>query len=302
MKIELILALALTTCLWGEPLSLRKRPYDGVVHGQGSAMMIQLQEMARIFEWKVLHVNDAYLVETPPETPASAGQVFVFGQPVAAEESDSGIFVNVKEFAQAAGLSYEWNGGMSRFEVDRVVRTAKGPPTSLGAVGGSDLVPIRDSETGLYGYKSGKVWVIEPKFAHATEFAYGYAYAVLPSIFRVKHEKVVTGYRTTTEVKTDPYGITTGFGDTKFEELGYTQKKTVEKRGKYGVISTTGEWVCPPKFERGVPAPPRLYDGEVMFVADHKGKSYLFTPNGTPVRPWDPQKDVPENRNLRRIK
>ena len=103
----LLLALSLSSALWCEPLALRKRVYDGTTHGLGEAMMVDLHELSRVFEIDL------------SQSAVNGGQIMINGQPVTAEESAASIFVNVKEFAQAMGLSYQWNEAMSRFEVDR---------------------------------------------------------------------------------------------------------------------------------------------------------------------------------------
>ena len=102
-----LLALSLTSALWCEPLALRKLVYDGTTHGLGEAMMVDLHHLGRVFEIDL------------GQSAVSDGHIMINGQSVTAEESGSSIFVNVKEFAQATGLSYQWNEAMSRFEVDR---------------------------------------------------------------------------------------------------------------------------------------------------------------------------------------
>lgn len=330
-----LLALTLTTCLWSEPLALRKRVYEGSSRGLGEAMMVELQELARVFE-----------IDLGQNTSISGGEVTINGKPVTAEESGATIYVNVKEFAQATGLTYQWNESMSRFEVDRPSNAVVNyvPPeerpktdrygrkvtqpdrsTSKAALArmedeskqveernrkaqqawerertqeekarakldeirqrGQDYEEARDPKTDLYGFKKEGRWVIRPKFKAVSSFNCGYACAKMPDT--VSKRKVTEAVqRTYQEVEQTTYngvplgpGRPTGRTETRTEYETRTVTKTTEH--KWGIISTSGEWSCSPKFDRSLTF--TLIGDQILAQTYEDGKSVWYTPQGVRV-------------------
>lgn len=78
-------------------------------------MTVGLKEVAEVFELPISEVNGGYSVGSPSEP--GPGEVWVNGTQVTAVEDASGIQVNLKEFAEAAGLLYKPNREVGSIDV-----------------------------------------------------------------------------------------------------------------------------------------------------------------------------------------
>lgn len=111
-----VLALSLlATPGFGEQIYLRNRPFKGPSAGTGASMTVGLKEVAEAFELPVAEVNGGFSVGSASEP--GPGQVWVNGTQVSATEDAAGIQVNLKEFAEAAGLLYKPNREMGSIDV-----------------------------------------------------------------------------------------------------------------------------------------------------------------------------------------
>lgn len=157
----------LSTFLWAEPVLLKHRLYEGVTHGGGEALMVELTPLAKAFGLKVTKSQGGYLVDTPEGTAVTAGQVLVKGTEVPSEDGSAGPLVNLKEFSQAAGLNYEFNAAMSRYEVDRGVVAATpedAPQLPSEAMGAAPGAPIYLNRTNPGAYVNLKSLTVRGKY------------------------------------------------------------------------------------------------------------------------------------------
>jgi hypothetical protein len=127
---HLLLILALTAGLAAEPIYVRNRPFKGPASGSGAAMVVGLKEMAAALELKLVEKNGGYLIDTEEGEPKE-GEVLVNGKSLSSTPGETGPTVNLKEFAEAAGLVYRPNKAMGTIDI------AKGAATGSKAAGSS---------------------------------------------------------------------------------------------------------------------------------------------------------------------
>ena len=118
MRFALVLSLALLCSLpaKAQPLYFRNRPFTGACNPAGDATTVDLKQFADIFGLSLRESDGGYAVGNTTETP-SPGQVLVNGQPVASTPAPTGIQVNLKELANAAGLTYRVNPALGSIDV-----------------------------------------------------------------------------------------------------------------------------------------------------------------------------------------
>lgn len=119
---HILLVLALTASLAAEPIYVRNRPFKGPASGSGPAIVVGLKEMAEALELRLVEKNGGYLIETEEGEPKE-GEVLVNGKSLSSTPGETGPTVNLKEFAEAAGLVYRPNKSMGTIDVSKGAAT-----------------------------------------------------------------------------------------------------------------------------------------------------------------------------------
>jgi len=116
----LALSLVATLCLSlaAEPIYVRNRPFKGPASGAGQAMLVGLKEFAAALELNVVEKNGGFLVDTEEGEPKE-GEVLVNGKSLMTVAGETGPAVNLKEFADAAGLIYRPNKSMGTIDISK---------------------------------------------------------------------------------------------------------------------------------------------------------------------------------------
>lgn len=109
---------------------VRNRPYEGPRQGQGAGLMVGLKEIAALFDLEVEEVEGRFCVGEGPAEGAQPGEVWVAGTKVGSTPGADGPLVNLKEFAEAAELSYNYNKGLNTIDV---TAARKKVPAAAGA-------------------------------------------------------------------------------------------------------------------------------------------------------------------------
>lgn len=115
---QLLLVLALAASLAAEPIYVRNRPFKGPASGSGANIVVGLKEMAAALELKLVEKNGGYLIETEEGEPKE-GEVLVNGKSLTSTAGETGPTVNLKEFAEAAGLVYRPNKSMGTIDISK---------------------------------------------------------------------------------------------------------------------------------------------------------------------------------------
>jgi hypothetical protein len=132
----------------------RNKPFSGPTSGSWDKLLVGLTETAKIFELVQRQEAGAYIVGTPPDSPASSGQVVVNGVVVTAEPGESGPLVNLREFAEAAGLTYKVNREFGGIDVTKPVAKAGASAATVNEGGGGAIELNKDTPGALLDLES----------------------------------------------------------------------------------------------------------------------------------------------------
>ncbi|MFN8611404.1 MAG: hypothetical protein U0931_27915 [Vulcanimicrobiota bacterium] len=135
---RVMLLLALAASLSAEPIFVRNRPFKGPASGNGPAMVVGLKEMAQALELNLVEKNGGYLIDSGEGEPKE-GEVLVNGKSLLSTPGETGPTVNLKEFAEAAGLVYRPNKAMGTIDISR------------GSSGATKVAGIGSAATGTPG-------------------------------------------------------------------------------------------------------------------------------------------------------
>ena len=190
--LTILILLVLFSHATAQELFIRNKPFKGLVTGYGTDLYAEAEPLAQAMGAQVSrHGSTLYLGEAPESEESFSGRVLLVeaeGQSIPFQTGPEGqILVSLEPAVKALYGRLVRNRELGTIDIyleekpTAVTEATEGAAaTSAPAVSttrlsqaGSRLRPSRDSETQLYGYKSGQRFVIEPQFNQARRFRGG---------------------------------------------------------------------------------------------------------------------------------
>ena len=100
-----------------QELFLRNHPYKGKTAGYGKDMLASAKELATAMELPVQEAESALIIGTPPADTSSLKGVWVNGAVLPSRVLDGEQLVDVRAFAKAAGLRYEFSQSLGTIDL-----------------------------------------------------------------------------------------------------------------------------------------------------------------------------------------
>jgi hypothetical protein len=141
--LSLLLFLICSTAASAQKINFSHKPYMGPVSGQGDALLVDLHELAKAFGMEVRESEGGWVVGKPPDAAQpKPGEALLNGQSLATVAGEIGPLVNLKDFAEAAGLTYNYDKPLETIDVgmgSKASGKAKAPASPLEFVPGKAI-------------------------------------------------------------------------------------------------------------------------------------------------------------------
>jgi hypothetical protein len=131
----IFLSLIVLGSVSAQELYIRNDPFEGPVAGSGADLLVGLTELAEALEFEFREADGVYFLDDTQAAGAVAGDVVIEGQALKSSPGESGPMVNLKSFAELAGLRYVLNRELGTIDITMTDAAMKGGRTELASQG-----------------------------------------------------------------------------------------------------------------------------------------------------------------------